>query len=155
LNSSKTEVIWFGTKSNLKKMYSIDLSLRVGNDVIVPATRVRDLVIILDRELLIRKHISKVASICYFHLSRLKTVRRTLDEKTTASLVSAFVTSRLDYCNSVLAGLPKSSIMPLQRVQNAAARLILGLGPRDHVTPSLQDLHWLPLEQRITFNRVS
>jgi hypothetical protein len=107
------------------------------------------------RELSMRRHISKVASICYIHLRRLKTVRRTLDEKTTASLVSAFVTSRLDYCNSVLAGLPKSSIMPLQRVQNAAARLILGLGPRDHVTPSLRDLHWMPLEQRITFKLCS
>ena len=55
----------------------------------------------------------------------------------------------------MLAGLPKSSIVPLYWVQNAAARLILGLGPRDHVTPSLRDLHWLPLEQRITFKLCS
>jgi hypothetical protein len=127
LNSSKTEVIWFGTKSSLEKIDSIDLSLHIGNDVIVPATSVRDLGVILDRELSMRRHINKVASICYFHLRRLKTVRRTLGEKTTTSLVTAFVTSRLDYCNSVLAGLPKSSIMPLQRVQNAAARLIHAL----------------------------
>ena len=66
-------------------------------------------------------------------------------------MVTAFVISCLDYCNSVLAGLPKSSIAPLQRVQNAAARLICALGPHDHVTPSLRELHWLPVEQRIVF----
>jgi hypothetical protein len=51
----------------------------------------------------------------------------------------------------MLAGLPKSTIVLLQRVQNAAARLICGLGPRDHVTPALYELHWLPMEQRVTF----
>jgi len=59
--------------------------------------------------------------------------------------------TKLDYCNSRLTGLPKSTIMPLQRVQNAAARLICAIGPRDHVTPSLRGLYWLPLEQRIIF----
>jgi hypothetical protein len=155
LNPSKTEVIWFGTKSSLKKMENIDLTLHVGNEVIGSASSVRDLGVILDCELSMRKQISKVASVCYFHLRRLKTIRRVLGEKMTASLVTAFVSSRLNYCNSILAGLPKSSIMLLQRVQNSAARLIQALGPRDHVTPSLRDLHWLPLEQRIIFKLCS
>ena len=136
-------------------MENIDLTLHVGNDVIGSAFSVRDLGVILDCELSMKKHISKVTSVCYYHLRRLKTVRRILGEKTTASLVQAFVISRLDYCNSILAGLPKSSIVPLQRVQNVAARLIRALGPRDHVTSTMRDLHWLPLEQRIIYKLCS
>ena len=60
-------------------------------------------------------------------------------------LVAAVILGKLDYCNSVLAGLPWSTVTPLQRVQNAAARLVLGLSPRDHVNPALLELHWLPV----------
>ena len=132
-------------------MEGLDLSLRVGNDTIRPATVFRDLGVLLDSELSLKKHISKVASICYFHLRRLKPIRRILGRQITTSLVNFFVLSRLDYCNAALAGLPKSTIAPLQRVQNAASRLICGLGPHDHVTPALYELHWLPVEQRVTF----
>jgi hypothetical protein len=66
-------------------------------------------------------------------------------------LVSAFVLSRLDYCNAVLAGLPDATLAPLQRVLNASARLIFDLKPRDHITSALQELHWLPIRQRIEY----
>jgi hypothetical protein len=129
----------------------MDLALHVGSDVIKPVNVVRDLGVILDQELSMKQHISKVASNCFFQIRRLKQVRRILGPEITASLITAFVTSRLDYCNTVLAGLPKSTIAPLQRVQNAAARLITGIGWRDHVTPALQQLHWLPISYRITY----
>ena len=66
-------------------------------------------------------------------------------------LISAFVLSRLDYCNVLLSGPPMSTIRPLQRVQNAAARLALGLSPRDHVSDALKKLHWLPVTHRIQY----
>ena len=132
-------------------MENMDLSLHVRNDVIEPVSVVRDLGVLLDNDLSLKKHVSKVASVCYFHLRRLKPIRRILGRQITTSLVNTSVLSRLDYCNCVLAGLPKLAIAPLQRVQNAAARLICGLGPRDHVTPALYELHWLPVEQRVTF----
>jgi len=61
------------------------------------------------------------------------------------------VFSRLDYCNAVLAGLSKSAIAPLQWVQNTIARVVAHLGLHDHVTLTLINCHWLPIEQRIVF----
>src|SRR5208282_2159720 len=84
-----------------------------------------------------------------YQLRRLRQIRRLVGQELTAQLVHAFVLSRLDYGNSVLAGLPRSTVEPLQRVQNAAARLILQLGMRDHVTPALRQLHWLPVHLRL------
>lgn len=69
----------------------------------------------------------------------------------TASLVSAFVVMRLGYCNVVLAGLPASTIAPLRQVQNVAAWLIKGLGPRDLVTSALHSLHWLLIQKCIIY----
>jgi len=111
---------------------------------------VRDLGVLLDEELTTKQHISEVASVAFYHLRRLKKVRSILGSDITASLMSAFILNRLDYCNTVLANLPASTTAPLQRVQNAAARLTEGLRPRDHVSSALRDLHWLPIRHRIT-----
>jgi len=75
----------------------------------------------------------------------MRSVRQQLGRGVNARLVSALVLSRLDYCNAVLVGLPASTLAPLQRVINVAARLVAGLGPRDHVTHALYQLHWLPI----------
>ena len=77
------------------------------------------------------------------------TIWRILGREVTLGLVSAFVTTRLDYCNSVLAGLPQVTIDPLQPVQNAVAGLVAGIGTRDHITPVLRSLHCLPIRLRI------
>ena len=66
-------------------------------------------------------------------------------------LVQCFVISRLDYCNSLLYGIPEESLDKLQKVQNAAARLIYGVRKHDHVTHLLKNLHWLPIRYRIQF----
>ena len=66
-------------------------------------------------------------------------------------LVSAFVISRLDYCNSTVAGLPACALEPLQRVLHAAVRLVAGLGPRDHVRKSMKELHRFSIVHRIQF----
>ena len=63
----------------------------------------------------------------------------------------ARILSRIDYCSIVLAGLPASTIAPLQRVQNAAARLVLRLDRRSHITAALHEVHWLPVKYRIQF----
>jgi len=97
------------------------------------------------------QHVAKVASVCCYHIRRLRQIRRRVGQEVTTRLVLAMVTTRLDYCNSLLAGLPQSTLEPLQRVQNCAARLILNLRQRDHVTPALKQLHWLPIQARVQF----
>jgi hypothetical protein len=69
----------------------------------------------------------------------------------TRLLINAFVTSKLDYCNSLLYGIPSSQLKKLQFVQNAAARLITKTKKFDHITPALHELHWLPIAKRIEF----
>ena len=74
-----------------------------------------------------------------------------LDEKSTETLVHAFITCHLNMCNSLLYGLPDSHISKLQRIQNSAARLVTRTRFADHITPVLRDLHWLPVKFRIMY----
>ena len=79
-------------------------------------------------------------------------IRKYLSTQTTTEiLVHAFVTSKLDHCNSLLHNVPKNVIKKLQSVQNAAARLITRSWNCDHITPILFHLHWLPVSERIKF----
>jgi len=128
-----------------------DRSVTVGSEDVQPTDIVRNLGVLLDSELTMKQHVNKVTSACFYHLRRLKQLKRHVSQDTLRQLVSAFILNRLDYCNSLLYGLPWSTIAPLQRVQNAAARLVLGLSPRDHVSSALQTLHWLPIYYRIQF----
>ena len=91
LDLTKSENIWFRTTTSLRRLQSLDLGLHVGADIITPFDVVRDLGVLLDRKLPIKKHISKITSVCSYHLWRLKQVRRLLGPDITARLVSAFV----------------------------------------------------------------
>ena len=97
LNPDKTEIMWFGSRSNLAKLHMDDLCLRLGSFVINPSETVRNLGVLLDGELTIRPHIARTASTCVFHLRRLRQLRRLADQSTMQRLVSVFVIARLDY----------------------------------------------------------
>ena len=87
----------------------------------------------------------------FYHLRKIRLIRKHLTFDAAQLLVQALVTSKLDYCNSLLYGLPKNVIKQLQRVQNAAARFVT-LSPKFcHITPVLTNLHWLPIDLRIEF----
>ena len=92
-----------------------------------------------------------VARSCRFVLYNNRRIRPFLTREAAQLLVQSLVIFRLDYCNSLLAGLPASAIKPLQRIQNAAARLVFNLPKFSHVTPLFRDLHWLPVVARIKF----
>jgi len=70
------------------------------------------------------------------------------------TVVQAFVSLRLDYCNSLLSGVTDSLVQRLQAVQNAGARLVTGIRRCEHITPVLSQLHWLAVSQRIEFKMV-
>ena len=93
-------------------------------------------------------HISSICRSAFLEIRKISSLRPYLSESSTAKLVNAFVTSRLDFCNSVLAGLPAEQILRIQRIQNSAARLVLRKCKKDHVTPLLKKLHWLPVKFR-------
>jgi predicted nucleic acid binding AN1-type Zn finger protein len=151
LNGNKTEVMWFGTPAGLRKIPPQAGSIHVDHSVVEPVSAVRDLGVIVDAELTMQEHVNRTAQTCFYHLRRLRSVRQQLGRDVTAQLVSALVLSRLDYCNAVLADLPASTLAPFQKVLHAAARLVLGLRPRDHVSSALKELHWLPIMQRIQY----
>ena len=97
------------------------------------------------------KHVFNV-SIVQFQLRQLCVVHRSLPPGVMRSLMHVFVLCRLDYCNSLMAGLPLCDVKRLQMVQKAAARLFCDVSRRSHVLPVLRDeLHWLPIKKRIDF----
>ena len=151
MNPDKTEFIWFGSRANVKLLQQIDTSLQIGAARIEPVSSVRNLGVHMDSEVSMRVHVAKVASACFYRLRRLRQLRFFLTKTTMHHIVSAFILSRLDYCNSVLASFPATTLAPLQTVMNAAVRLEAGLGWRDHVTPAMRELHWLPVVYRIKY----
>jgi len=88
---------------------------------------------------------------CFYYLRQLRVVQGSLTEDALRSLVQAFIHCRLDYCNALLAGIADTQVKQLQSVQNAAAWLISGARRRDHITPVLCSLHWLPVRRRIIY----
>ena len=87
----------------------------------------------------------------FYALNNIRKIRKYLDSHSTEPLIHAFISSRIDNCNSLYSALPVAEIEKLQRVQNAAARLLTGSKRTEHITPTLRNLHWLPVEQRIKF----
>ena len=96
-------------------------------------------------------HVSSVCKSAFYHIRNISRIRKFLSAECTEILVHAFVSSRLDYCNSLLHGSPKHVLQKLQRAQNTAARLIKLSSKYNHITPHLMGLHWLPIEYRIQF----
>ena len=138
-----------GTRQQLVKV-DIDC-LCVGHTAILPSSEVRNLGGWLDNQLKMVTQINQTCKAAFFHILNIRRIRKFLSFDTVQTLVNAFGISRLDYCNSILFGLPNTDLQKLQRVQNTAARLICNMNKFDHITPILVKLHWLPVRYRINF----
>ena len=121
----------------------------VDNSTVSPSQSVKNLGVTLDNSLLFSANSKAVTRSCRFMLYNIRRVHPYLTQEAAQVLLQAIVISRLDYCNSLLAGLPACAIKPLQLTQNAAPRLLFNLSKFSHVTPLLRTLHWLPVETRI------
>ncbi|XP_061086404.1 uncharacterized protein LOC133121220 [Conger conger] len=144
LNENKTEVIMFGHPAQLEDIVGALGPLTPKN---VPAAK--SLGFTFDSAFKLEKQISAVVKAAFFQLRQIAKVKAYLSQKDLERVVHAFITSRLDYCNSLYIGLDQSSLCCLQLVQNAAARLLTGKKKREHITPALTSLHWLPVRYRI------
>ena len=150
LNSSKTQLIWFGTKQQLLKL-DLPLLKSMYPDFTYSSS-VRDLGVTLDSTLSFCEHLMHLTRSCYYHLRRLRAIRRSVSSSVFTTIVHAFICCRIDYCNSLFAGLPKASISSLQSVMNSAARLIARLPRYSHISTYMTDvLHWLPVASRIQY----
>lgn len=143
LNDEKTEFL----RQQLSKV-NIS-SITMGNSAIMKSSVVRNLGSYIDDKLSINSHINKVCNALSPHIRRIR--KHLSRDSWSETLIHAFVSSRLDYCNSLLYGLPQVQIDKIQRVQNAAARLIFEQPKFCHITPVLSQLHWLPIKYRIEF----
>ena len=121
LNQSKTEILHITSQfRNSGDLPSLDIA---GVDVI-SSKNVRDLGVIIDNKLNMQQHIRKTCRAAAFGISKIGKIRKFLNRQSTERLIHAFVTSHVDYCNSLYSGLPNSTLAPLQHVQNTAARLV-------------------------------
>lgn len=149
LNDGKTEFLIVGSRKQRTKV-NID-HIHEGTSEIKPADSVRNLGTWFDSMMSMAAHVGKVCSKAFFGLYKIRQIRKFLSEDSTKILIHVFVTSNIDYCNSLPFGIPQYQIDRLQNVLNAAARLVCHIPRYAHITPTFGSLHWLPIEYRIRF----
>ena len=147
LNDNKTELMLVTSK----RTRYLHTSITIGNAQIHLKRSARNFGFTLYCHLTMNAHVSNIAQTCYFELCRLASIRRFQTSSATATLVSAFVLSRIDYCSSLLFGSTHDVTSHLQRIQNYAARVIMRLPKSSSITTHLKSFHWLPVKIRSTY----
>ena len=150
MNDSKTQYLPTVPKSAAWLLDEVNV-IRIGDDIVTAATTVRNLGVHFDHHLDMNSHTSHVISACSYHLRNINHISRYLPTTTKERVINALITSRIDYCNSLLYNTSANNISRLQRMHNAAARLILCRHRTDRATPLLRKLVWLPVACRIQY----
>ena len=149
LNDSKTE--FFIATSLFNKCKMPPVCLQIGTELIEPSDNVRNLGIIFDSQMSMSLHITGLCKSLSYQLRNISQIRRFLDQDSCHHIVRSLVLSRLDYSNALFLGINQTDLNKLQRLQNWAAKLIFCAKKQNHVTPFLEELHWLPIKDRIHF----
>ena len=137
LNADKSEVMLAGTNAQLQKVNDGQTVL-VANVALPVLSKVKSLGVILDRSLTFKAHVNAVSKTCNYHIWALRHIRHLLSQDVAHTLARSIVMSKLDYCNAVLYGSPKTTIAVLQRVQNSLARVVLLQKKYANASPLLQ-----------------
>lgn len=153
LNPIKSEVIQFSATKWRDKVDDVTPVL-VSKAVIQPVSSIRSLGITHDRKLSFDQHVNNTCKSCYHHIRALRHIRESLPEEVVRTVACSVIGSHLDYCNALLTGTSKSNFNKLQRVQNTLARVVLRQKKYEHITPAHEELHWLPVQHRVTFKTV-
>ena len=143
LNDNQTELNLV-TSKRTKHLHNLPTSITIGSAQILFKQFVKNLGFTLDSHLTRNAHVSNIARTYYFELRRLAFISRILTSTATATLVSAFVLSRINYCKSLLFGSTHNVTSHLQQIQNYAAQVILCIPRSSNITTHLKSLHWLP-----------
>jgi len=125
LNEDKTQITWLGTRHQLNKTLSQTLTLRNAT-VLQFSTAIKNLGVLVDSQLTMADHIAAVCRSGFFQLRQLRSITQSLTPAAVKTLVYAFISSRLDYCNQLFVGVTGRLLGKLQSLQNAAARLVTG-----------------------------
>ena len=149
INPDKTEIILFHPKSVQHQI--IVGGTFIGKDCIRFSREVKNVGVWLDSQLNLNKQVNKVVSQCYMHVKNIGRIRNVLSKQQTEMLVHAVITGTMDYCNSLLINISKSNLYKLQKLQNAAARLVVRCSRRTSMSEVLRSLNWLRVESRIIF----
>uniref|UniRef100_A0A8C6KL48 Reverse transcriptase domain-containing protein n=1 Tax=Nothobranchius furzeri TaxID=105023 RepID=A0A8C6KL48_NOTFU len=112
---------------------------------------VRNLGVTFDPALTLDSHVSSLVCSSFFHLRNVAKLSPILSRSELETVLHSFISSRLDYCNSLFTCLSRTSLNRLQVVQNACARLLTKSSKHTHITPLLLQLHWLPVNFRVHF----
>ena len=134
LNKDKTELLVISAKHLPRPLLQ---EISVVNETIRSSQKTRNIGVIFDNHFRFNEHVASICKSSFYHLRNISSIRKYLSSTTTEILVHAFVSSKLDYCNSLLYGVPNYLTKKLQRVQNAAARLITLSRKHEHITPML------------------
>lgn len=146
LNSEKTETLIIAPVNSVPV-----IKQHIGVLGASAKQNLRNLGVVFDPEMSLEHHSKILIRNCFFQLRNISKIRSLVSRPELEMIVHAFISSRLDYCNSLFTCLNKKSVGRLQTVQNAAARLLTNTRKREHITPVLASLHWLPIQFRIHF----
>ena len=149
LNDGKTEFIIIGMRQQLELVGEIEI--RIGTDTVKPTPWVRNLGYFYDSELKGHIHVAKLVSLTFITIHRISRVRHVLNSDTCKTLMQALVLLKLDYCNSLLLGMPKYLLHCLQKIQNMASRVINNFRKYDSFTEDMKNLHWLKIPERVDY----